>query len=71
MKEVQNMIGMTLELTTEYIQYLMIALTFAEVNKSCIIPKGTIDEMQDVLAELNSMCTEKNGYRLSVEVSAE
>lgn len=65
------MTGMTLELTTEHLQYLMIALTFAEVNKSCIIPKGTIDEMQDVLAELNSMCNAKNGYRLSVEVSAD
>ena len=64
------MIGMTLDVTTDYLQYLSIALIYAKIYKSDVIPEEVYRDLEEVLTEMNTMCTEKNGYRLSVEVSA-
>ena len=64
------MTGMTLELTTDNIQYLIIALINSDVYRKGDIPADVSEELQNVLCELNTMCSEKNNYTLNVEVTA-
>lgn len=62
--------GMTLELSTDNIQYLIIALVNSDVYRAGDIPADVSEELQNVLCELNSMCSEDNNYTLNVEVTA-
>ena len=66
------MIGMTLELTTQQLQLIVIAL----IHESCSSGeferkhKAQFEELTDVFAELNAMCRRENNYKLTVEVTA-
>lgn len=64
------MTGMTLELTTDNIQYLIIALINSDVYRKGDIPADVSEELQNVLCELNKMCSADNNYTLNVEVTA-
>lgn len=62
--------GMSLELSTNFIQYMMIALIYASTETRPIVPDDEYSEMMDVLTEMNKMCSAENNYTLSVEVTA-
>ena len=60
----------TLELSTDNIQYLLIALINSDVYRAGDIPADVSEELQNVLCELNKMCSADNNYTLNVEVTA-
>lgn len=62
--------GMSLELSTNFIQYMMIALIHANTETRPIVPDDEYSEMMDALTEMNKMCSAENNYTLSVEVTA-
>lgn len=64
------MTGMTLELHTFTIQRLLISLVTTEAYRPESIPADVLEEMEQVLIELNRMCSPENNYTLTVEVSA-
>lgn len=66
------MTGMTLELSTQQLQLIVIALIYASAdrgNKERGWSKE-YDELADVFGELNAMCRPENDYKLTVEVTA-
>lgn len=64
------MTGMTLELSTDTIQFLDIALIYCSVYAPDAIPAEVMEDIQQVLTDLNNLCTSDNNYTLNVEVTA-
>lgn len=64
------MTGMTLEVNTDVLQYLMIALVTESTEERSTVPKDAIEDILNVLCELNKLCSEKNNYTITMEVSA-
>ena len=66
------MTGMTLELTTEQLQLIVIALALFTCSSGSFEQehKTQFDELADVFAELNSLCRKENNYRLTLDVFA-
>lgn len=64
------MTGMTLELTTQQIQMLVLAVILRDRTHESPEDAQTYDDLENVLSEMNTMCNEQNGYTLAVEVSA-
>lgn len=64
------MTGMTLELNTHTIQWLDIALIYCSTYAPDAIPAEVMEDLQQVLTDLNKLCTSDNNYTLNVEVTA-
>ena len=66
------MTGMTLELSTEQLQLIVIALICASTERHHkeMGWEEDFNELVDVFGELNAMCKPENGYKLTVEVTA-
>ena len=64
------MTGMTLELTTQQIQLLVLSVLLRDRTHETPEDAQTYDDLESVLCEMNNMCNEQNGYTLTVEVSA-
>lgn len=64
------MTGMTLELTTNHIQLLVLSIILRDTKGESEEWAQMYKELEDVLSEMNTMCNEGNNYTLNVEVSA-
>lgn len=64
------MTGMTLELKTEHIQLLVLSIILRDTKHETAEDAEMYKELEDVLTEMNTLCTEDNNYTLTVEVSA-
>lgn len=64
------MTGMTLELKTEHIQLLVLSIILRDKKHESAEDAEMYKDLEDVLTEMNTLCTEDNNYTLTVEVSA-
>ena len=64
------MTGMTLELTTDHIQLLVLSIILRDTKGESEAWTQMYNDLEKVLSEMNTMCNEGNNYTLNVEVSA-
>lgn len=62
--------GITLELKTEHIQLLVLSIILRDTKGESAENAEMYKELEDVLTEMNTMCSENNNYTLNVEVYA-
>ena len=64
--------SMSLELTTEHLQLIVIACIEQSVSRDLADPtwKAKYEALTDLFGNLNAMCKEENDYTLQVEVRA-
>lgn len=63
--------SMSLELTTEQLQLIVIACIEQSCSRSLADPswKARYEALTDIFGNMNNMCTKENDYTLQVEVN--